>query len=84
MEKIVEIFLELFGGIASINYGKEILVFLISMTPILELRGGILAAALLNMNATSSFMICLLGNIIVIPIALFLLETIFKLLRKIN
>lgn len=84
MEKIVEIFINLFGGIISINYGKEILIFLISMFPILELRGGILAAALLNMNPQNSFIICLLGNIIVIPIALYFLELIFKILRKIN
>lgn len=84
MEKIVEIFINLFGGIISINYGKEILIFLISMFPILELRGGILAAALLNMNPQNSFIICLLGNIIVIPLALYFLELIFKILRKIN
>ena len=84
MEKIVEIFINLFGGITSIGYGKEILIFLISMAPILELRGGILAAALLNMDPKNSFIICLIGNIVVIPIALFFLELIFKLLRKIN
>ena len=84
MEKIVEIFINLFGGITNISYGKEILIFLISMTPILELRGGILAAALLNMDPKNSFIICLLGNITVIPIALYLLDAIFKLLRHIN
>ena len=84
MEKIVEIFLSLFGGITNLAYGKEILIFLISMMPILELRGGILAAALLNMDPKNSFIICLLGNIIVIPIALCFLELIFKILRKIN
>ena len=84
MEKIVEMFINLFGGITSISYGKEILIFLISMMPILELRGGILAAALLNMDPKNSFIICLIGNIIVIPMALFFLELIFKLLRKIK
>ena len=84
MQKIIEVFLSLFGGITSLNYGKEILIFLISMMPILELRGGILAAALLNMDPKNSFIICMLGNIIVIPIALYFLELIFKLLRKIK
>ena len=54
------------------------------MFPILELRGGILAAALLDMDPKNSFIICLLGNIIVVPIALYFLELIFKILRKIN
>lgn len=84
MESLVSFIIEIFGGIGSIPYGKEILIFLISMLPILELRGGILAAALLDLGGLPSFLICLLGNIIVIPIALFLLEKIFKLLRKIN
>jgi len=84
MEGLINFIIELFSGITNATYGKEILVFFISMLPILELRGGILAAALLNMNPTNSFIICLIANIIVIPIALFLLEFIFKLLKKIK
>lgn len=84
MEKIVNFIVGMFGGITSAFLGKEILVFIISMLPILELRGGILAAALLDMNPISSYIICLIGNILVIPIALYLLEYIFKILRKLN
>lgn len=84
MEKIIEFFAGIFTGIAGIPFIKEIIVFVISMIPILELRGGILLAAAFDMNPVVSFIICLVGNIIVIPIALFLLEKIFKLLRKIS
>ena len=84
MEKLVSWFIGLFSGITTIAYGKEILVFIISMLPILELRGGILAAALLDLNATNSFFICLIANILVIPIALYFLEFVFKILRKIE
>lgn len=84
MEGLINLILDLFSGITNSAYGKEILVFLISMLPLLELRGGILAAALLDMKGLNSFIICLIANIIVIPIALFLLELIFKLLRKIK
>lgn len=84
MEKIIEFFAGIFTGIAGIPFIKEIIVFVISMIPILELRGGILLAAAFDMNPVISFIICLTGNIIVIPIALFLLEKIFKLLRKIS
>lgn len=80
MEAIVEFLVDLFGN----GIGKEILVFLISMMPILELRGGILAAALLNMDPIVSYIICVVGNIIVIPIALYFLELIFKVLKKVN
>ena len=49
-EKLVGAIVGAFGGLASIAYGKEILVFIISLMPILELRGGILAAALLGLE----------------------------------
>lgn len=84
MESLINGIISLFSGITTSAFGKEILVFVISMLPILELRGGILAAALLGLDGLKSFIICIIGNIIVIPIALFLLSFIFKLLRKIN
>lgn len=84
MEKIVNGIIGLFSGITSSLFGKEILVFIISMLPILELRGGILAAALLDMDPVVSYIVCVIANIIVIPIALYFLEFIFKVLRKIK
>jgi len=84
MEKLVNAIVGLFSGITTATFGKEILVFIISMLPILELRGGILAAALLDMDPVVSYIVCVIGNIIVIPIALYFLEFIFKVLRKIK
>lgn len=84
MEGLINFIIEIFNGIINIPFAKEILIFFISMLPLLELRGGILAAALLDMGGLKSFIICVIANIIVIPIALFLLELIFKLLKKIN
>lgn len=84
MNAIINFFAGLFSNIASIPLMKEIIVFVISMIPILELRGGILLAAMFDINPVISFIICIIANIIVIPIALFLLEKIFKLLRKIK
>ena len=84
MEGLINFIIELFNGIINIPFAKETLIFFISMLPLLELRGGILAAALLDMGGLKSFIICVIANILVIPIALFLLELIFKLLKKIN
>ena len=39
-----------FGGLKALKYGKELIVFIISILPILELRGGLIAASLLNLN----------------------------------
>lgn len=53
-------------------FSKELVVFLISICPVLELRGGIIAAHFLNMNWIEAFLICFIANIIpVIFILLF-------------
>jgi uncharacterized membrane protein len=52
--------------------------------PILELRGGLIAASLLNMKALPSLIVCLIANILIIPFVLFLMEGIFNLLSKIK
>jgi len=84
MDNIINAIVNLFGSITEAPLGKEIIVFIISMFPILELRGGLVAAALLDMNSLASFVICIIANMLVIPIALFLLEKIFNFLKKIK
>ena len=50
VESIVGAIVGLFEGFTSIPFGKELVVFIISLMPILELRGGLIAAALLDLN----------------------------------
>ena len=57
-------------------------VFIISMIPILELRGGLLAASLLKISAAKALPICIVGNIIPIPFILLLIRQIFKWMKK--
>ena len=57
-------------------------VFIISMIPILELRGGLLAASLLKISAAKALPICIVGNIIPIPFILFFIKKIFAALKK--
>lgn len=61
---------------------KELVIFIISMVPILELRGGILAASLLGIPITTAIPICLIGNIIPIPFILLFITNIFELMKK--
>lgn len=82
VENIVNWILNAFSFITEAQFGKEILIFLISVTPILELRGGLIAAALLNMNPWSSLIICIIGNVIPIPIILFFLTPVFRFMKK--
>lgn len=80
-KKIVHFFVSLFGGLVGTLYGKYLIIFILSMIPILELRGGLIAASLLNLPMWHSFFICLLGNIIPIPLIIWLVNPIFRHLR---
>ena len=73
MESLVNFFIGLFGGI-----NKDIVIFIISLMPILELRGGLIAASLLKVPYLRALVICVIGNILPIPFVLLFLEMIFK------
>lgn len=64
------------GGKAS----SEVIIFIISMIPILELRGGLLAAspALLNVPILRAIPLCIIGNILPIPFILLLIERVLN------
>lgn len=63
----------------------EAIIFIISMIPILELRGGLLAAspALLNVPILKAIPICIIGNILPIPFILLLIEKIIDWMEEI-
>lgn len=81
-ESLVNFFLGLFSGITNSPFGKEIAVFIISCFPILELRGGLIAAALLNLDPIISFIICFIGNILPIPFILWFITPLFDKLKR--
>lgn len=47
---------------------KYLIVFLISMVPIVELRGAIPVAIGMGLNPVVSYIICIIGNILPVPI----------------
>lgn len=63
---------------------EHMVVFLISMMPILELRGGLLAASLLKIPPIQAIPICVVGNILPIPFILLFIRQIFIWLKKIR
>lgn len=81
-ESLVNIFLNLFEGFNQLAYGKELIIFIISLMPILELRGGLIAASLLGVNPIVSFVICFIGNILPIPFILWFITPIFNWLKR--
>ena len=60
---------------------KYIIVFLISMVPLIELRGGIPLARILMLPLWQAIFFSVLGNIIPIPFILLFIERIFDWMR---
>lgn len=80
MESLAVAFANTLGRYVS----KEIVVFIISMIPILELRGGLIVSKLLQVPIITAIPICIVGNIIPIPFILLFIKQIFKLLKKVK
>ncbi len=78
-ETLVQWFVQNLGGSAA----KELVIFIISMIPILELRGGLLAAgpAFLNVPMWRAIPICVIGNVIPVPFILLFITKIFDWLK---
>lgn len=59
-------------------------IFIISLMPILEVRGGLLAASLLKIPELQAIPICVIGNVLPIPFILLFIRQIFKWMKKIE
>lgn len=77
-ETLVQSIIDALSG----SVGKEAIVFIISMIPILELRGGLLVAGpLLGVPVATAIPLCIIGNIIPVPFILLLITPIFKWMK---
>ena len=82
MESLVQWFTYHLGSVLS----GEVVIFIISMIPILELRGGLLAAspALLDVPILTAIPLCILGNILPIPFILLLINHILEWMKTVS
>lgn len=77
-ETLVQSIIDALSG----SVGKEAIVFIISMIPILELRGALLVAGpLLGVPVSTAIPLCIIGNIIPVPFILLLITPIFKWMK---
>ena len=81
-EKIVEAFISFFGGFSQLTYGREMIVFFISLMPILELRGGLIAASLLKLDPVCSYVIAIIANVLPVPFILWFINSILNAMRN--
>ena len=80
MQSLVTWFVTHLGSTA----GKKLTIFIISMIPILELRGGLLAAspALLDVPILQAIPVCIIGNLIPVPFILKFITPVFDRLKR--
>lgn len=74
---IIEWFMHAMAGLPS-----ELIVFVVSMIPIVELRGGIICASLLHLPVWRGVLFCLLGNMIPVPLILLFITPVFSWLKR--
>ena len=72
MDSMVESFVTLMRD----KLPGELVVFIISLLPVLELRGGLIAASLLDIEWYRAFIFCFLGNMLPIPFILLFIRKI--------
>lgn len=78
-ETLAEYIVNLLGG----KISPELIAFIVSMLPILELRGGLIAAKLMEIDFFKAFAICYIGNMLPVPFILLFIRKIFNLLKRI-
>lgn len=57
-------------------------IFIVSLIPILECRGGLIVASLLKVHIWQAIPICIVGNILPIPFILLFIKRIFQWMKK--
>lgn len=64
------------------SLGSYGIIFIVSMLPILELRGGVLAASLLGVDWRMALPICIIGNFLPIPFIFLFFKKILERLKN--
>ena len=60
----------------------EAVCFVVSMIPVIELRGGLIVAAIKGLPLWKAVVVCIAGNLVPIPFILLLITPIFAWLKK--
>ena len=61
---------------------EELVAFVISLCPVLECRGGMIAARLMEIPFVTAFLLCYIGNMLPIPFILLFIRKVFTFLRR--
>lgn len=78
VEQIVHALINIMSGIEI----KEIVVFIISMIPVVELRGGIIAGYLLGIPWLRNLIVAVIANVLPVPFILLFVKKVLNFMRK--
>lgn len=76
MENLAQQLFDFFSGA-----GREAALFIISMIPIVELRGAIPLGAIMGMEWYKVFAICIVGNLLPVPFILWFVRPVLRWLK---
>ena len=78
----MEVLVNWFTNTLGQHISREMVIFIISMIPILELRGALLVARpILEVKVSTAIPLCIIGNIIPVPFILLLITPVFKWMK---
>lgn len=78
LEQVVTAILEFFTD----KMPAGLTAFIISLMPILEIRGGMIASRILEIPFLKAFLICYVGNMVPLPFIILFIRKIFEFLRR--
>ena len=84
MKKIINIIIAFLVGIFGEGIGRVIGTFIISMLPVVELRGSIPVGYSLGLPWHTNMIVSVIGNMIPVPIILLFIVKIFEIMKKKN
>ncbi|MBQ7975919.1 MAG: small multi-drug export protein [Clostridia bacterium] len=77
VDSLVRSIVDTFGG----TVPSQLIVFVVSMIPILELRGSILAAGFMDVSFLQTYIVAVLGNLLPIPFILLFITKILEWMK---
>lgn len=81
-EKLTENLVNQLSSLLILPFGKQLIVFIISLMPVLESRGGLIAASLIKLDIIQSVIIAFIGNIIPLIIIILAFDKLYAFMRK--
>lgn len=81
-EKLTENLVNRLSSLLILPFGKQLIVFIISLMPVLESRGGLIAASLIKLDIIQSVIIAFIGNIIPLIIIILAFDKLYAFMRK--